>query len=140
MKKSSEKKKCNHYPIIGMNADVKYGGCWKIIEHSMSHIKRQCVKCGEIDVSNLTSYNSEMFQTEKARIERNHQRNIHAKDMLQPIDSKTGRFNEDFGRVYGYNPLKTPAPIVNRPDDEIDKQMANDNIDSNKIKLRKLKK
>lgn len=124
--------------MMGMDADVKFGGCWKIIEHDMSHIIRKCIKCGQVETSYLTSYHSELFQSEKTRIERNHQRNIHSKDMIQPIDQKTGKFNEEFGRAYGYNPLKTPAPLVNKPDDAMDKKMAGETVNEDSIQFNKL--
>lgn len=131
-------KKCNHYPIIGMAGDYRYGGSWKVIEHTMSSIKRQCVKCGEINISYLTSYKPEMFMSENKKREIDKQRDIHAVDMIQPLDPKTGKFNEDFGKHYGYNPLKTPAPHVNKPDDKLDKQMANEQVNEENINLKKL--
>jgi len=137
MKKSLEKK-CNHFPIYGMVGDYRYGGSWKVIERTMDYIKRQCVKCGEINISYLTSYKPEMFMSEGAKWKINKMREEHAVDMIQPIDQKTGKFNEDFGKHYGYNPLKTPAAIVNRPDDKLDKQMANEEVDEENINLNKL--
>ena len=76
--------------------------------------------------------------SEGAKWKINKMREEHAVDMIQPIDQKTGKFNEDFGKHYGYNPLKTPAPIVNRPDDKLDKQMANEEVDEENINLNKL--
>lgn len=137
MKKNSAKI-CNHYPILGMNADYKYGGCWKVIERTSSYIVRQCVKCGAKDVGYLTSYKPEMFMSESAKWKMNKIRDEHAVDMIQPIDSKTGKFNEEFGKKYGYNPLKTPAPHVNKPDDKLDKQMANEQVNEENINLKKL--
>jgi len=126
---------CNHYPMLGMDANVKYGGCWKIIEQDMHHVVRQCVKCGEINVGNLTSYSPELFISEKRRVELKKDRADNAKNMIQPIDPKTGKFNEDFGRAYGYNPLKTPAPQVNSEPDEVsgDTRVAEENINLNKL-------
>jgi len=137
MKKSLEKK-CNHYPMIGMSSEVKFGGCWEILERDMRHITRRCIKCGQVEISYLTSYKPEMFMSEGAKWKVNKMREEHAVDMLQPIDQKTGKFNEDFGKHYGYNPLKTPAPHVNKPDDKLDKQMANEQVNEEHINLNKL--
>jgi len=128
-------KKCNHFPMIGMDADYKYGGCWKVIEVDMHHIKRQCVKCGEIDESTLCSYNTELFMTDKRRHQLAKDRDENAVNMIQPIDVKTGKFNEDFGKHYGYNPLKTPAPQMKNKTDKIDDMMsgAEENIKMNKL-------
>jgi len=96
--------------MIGMAGDYKYGGCLKTTGVTMDHITRQCVKCGEIVTHQLTSINPESFMSEGRRYELNKQREAHAIDMIQPIDQKTGKFNEEFGKHYGYNPMKTEAP------------------------------
>lgn len=125
--------------MIGMDADVKYGGCWKIISATMQQITRQCVKCGLVEVSNLTSYNTELFMSDKRRYALAKDRDENAVNMIQPIDQKTGKFNEDFGKHYGYNPLKTPAPqLQNTTTDKIDDMMSG-KIEEN-IKMEKLVK
>jgi hypothetical protein len=137
MKKKS--KICDHYPMIGMMSEVKHGGCWKVLEVDMSHIVRQCVKCGEIVESSLCSYNTELFMSDKRRFQVAKDRDNNAVNMIQPIDSKTGKFNEEFGKHYGYNPLKTPAPQThNRKNDKIDDMMSG--VAEKKLKMNKLKK
>jgi len=137
--KKNLNKKCNHFPIYGRDGDVKFGGCWKIIKADMHQIVRQCVKCGEIDISNLTSSNLEMFMSEGRRWRLNKDREENAINMIQPIDQKTGKFNEDFGKYYGYNPLKTPAPQLQQNQDTNGESTNNVNIE-NKLKLNKLNK
>jgi len=125
---------CKHYPIIGMNADVRHGGCWKILEATMGTITRQCVKCGRIEVSQLASYNTEMFMSDRRRHQLAKDRDENAVNMIQPIDQKTGKFNEEFGKHYGYNPLKTPAPQVNNANNEVN---SNPDVENN-LKVNKL--
>lgn len=138
MKKNSENKNiCDHFPMLGMNADFNHGGCWKILTATMREITRQCVKCGQIEVSQLASYNTEMFMSEGRKYQLNKDRDDNAINTIQPIDSKTGKFNEDFGKHYGYNPMKTPAPqLQNKPDDLVDNIMSG-KVEE-KLKLKKL--
>jgi hypothetical protein len=127
---------CKHYPNVGIMSE--HYNDWEVVSRDMNSLVKRCKKCGQVDLVKLTSVKADMFLTDSERFRKNKLRDEHAVDMIQPIDSKTGKFNEDFGKKYGYNPLKTPAPIVNRPDDEIDRQMANDNIDESKLKIKKL--
>jgi hypothetical protein len=128
--------KCNHFPIYGMDGDVKYGGCWKVIKVDMHQMVRECVKCGEIDISQLTGSNPEMFMSDGRRHQLNKDREENAVNMIQPIDSKTGKFNEEFGKHYGYNPLKTSAPQVqntNNTSENILNNQVEDNLKINKL-------
>lgn len=129
---------CKHYPNVGIFSE--HYKDWEILETKGNTQIKRCKKCGQIDVIKLTSVNGESFLPEGIRYKREKTRDEHAIDMIQPIDQKTGKFNEEFGNRYGYNPLKTPAPIVNRPDDAMDRQMAGDSVDESSIKINKLSK
>lgn len=131
--------KCKHYPMLGLDADVRHGGCWKIIHCDFSYITRKCIKCGLEETSRVASYNSEMFMSDRRRYDLAKDRDENAVNMIQPIDQKTGKFNEEFGRHYGYNPLKTPAPqLQNRQNDVVDDIMSGQVEE--KLKLEKLPK
>ena len=125
---------CSHYPIIGREADYSRGGSWKVLKITMGQITRQCVNCGQIYVGQIAKYNSEMFMSDKRRHQLAKDRDNNAVNMIQPIDSKTGKFNDDFGKHYGYNPLKTPAPQVNNATSDV---VADPKIEA-KLKVKKL--
>lgn len=127
---------CNHYPNVGIMS--KHYNDWEIVEKTMSSITKRCKKCGQVEFIRLTSVNAESFLPEGIRYKRAKLRDEHAVDMIQPVDQKTGKFNQEFAKHYGYNPMKTPAPIVNRPDDEMDMKMANESIDEEKVNINKL--
>jgi len=126
---------CPHYPIIGRDADYRHGGSWKVLEATMGQITRQCVNCGEIYIGQIAKYNTELFMSEKRRHQLAKDRDANAVNMIQPIDQKTGKFNEDFGKHYGYNPLKTPAPQLNN--DSIESEGNSKNAEK-KLKIKKL--
>ncbi len=128
--------KCNHYPILGLDADYRHGGCWKVIEYDFQRTVRQCQKCGMIDIGYNAGTNPDRYLSEGARWQLNKDRDDNAVNMIQPIDPKTGKFNEDFGKHYGYNPLKTPAPQVNNQNDSVDDMMSGEaekNLKMNKL-------
>lgn len=127
---------CKHYPNVGIMSE--HYNDWEVVSRDMNSLVKRCKKCGQVEFIRLTSVNAESFLPEGIRYKRAKLRDEHAVDMIQPIDSKTGKFNEDFGKKYGYNPLKTPAPIVNRPDDEMDRKMANESIDEENVNINKL--
>ena len=132
-------KNCNHYPMLGLDSQVKYGGCWETISATMDQVIIKCIDCGEEVVIPLARENPDRFMSERRQRERAKDRDENHINMIQPKDPKTGKFNEEFGKHYGYNPFKTPAPKAQpQKTDAIDDMMAKKAEEN--IKLKPLKK